>query len=230
MEYVEQRLLGAKLAASGGDKWEKTLATIRSSTSCYEDIMKTAAREGGVDALVPQLLQGPPEWAAQALRYIPDLGRHREALVKKAAEDPDSAVLALHHAPGPESHNTILRNGAAQLANSLGQISGMSLKDNGGYDCKFTLKWVNNGQLEPQTSYPNWNDWKWSALLLLGQDSGRIPLSFFALPNAPLQDGTDVESPLRFTANSHTLATATFSCDGTTTSPELGFTGFNPPQ
>ncbi len=236
MDHDEQRLFGVKLTRTSGVDWQKTQAAIESKNSCFESILQTAAAEGGVDALVSQVLQGPPEWAYNTLRYVPNLGQHRDTLLKKAAEDREWALHALRLVPDLGNRRDLLVRSAGQLAQTNGNISGMSLLDQGGYDCKWTLYWTNNGVIQPKNAYPD-GGWNWSSVLLLGQSSGRIDLSTFALPNAPLQAGNevwmymyvyggyDIESPIHFTYDPNTPGTATFTSSGTTTSDNLGYNG-----
>jgi hypothetical protein len=237
MDHDEQRLFGIKLAKSGGVSWQKTQAAIESKNGCFESILHTAVAEGGVDALVSQVLQGPPEWAYNTLRYVPNLGANRDALLKKTAEDPEWALHALRLVPDLGNRRDFLAKNAGQLAQTNGNISGMNLLDQGGYDCNWTLYWANAGVIQPKKNYPNQDQWKWSGVLLLGQQSGRIDLSTFALPDAPLQAGNevwmymyvyggyDIESPIHFTYDPNAPGTANFACSGTTTSDKLGYNG-----
>jgi hypothetical protein len=237
MDHDEQRNFGIKLTKAGGVNWQKTQAAIESKNSCYESILHTAVGEAGVDAVVSQVLQGPPEWAYNTLRYVPNLGQHRDALLKKTSEDREWALHALRLVPDLGNRRDFLAKTAGELAQSNGNISGMSLLDQGGYDCKWTLFWANAGNIQPKKSYPDNGSWKWSSVLLLGQNSGRIDLSTFALPNAPLQAGNevwmymyvyggyDIESPIHFIYDPNTAATANFTSSGTTTSDNLGFNG-----
>jgi hypothetical protein len=235
MEHDEQRLLGMKLAKASGTSFQSTQSAIESKNSCFESILQIAVQEAGIDAMVAQVLQGPPEWAFNTLRYVPNLGQHRDALLKKVAEDREWANNALRLVPNLGSSRDILARSAGPLAQTYGNISGMNLQDQGGYDCKWTLYWVNNGQTQPKTAYPSNSDWNWSSVLLLGQSSGRINLSTFSLPKAPLQPGNevwmymyvyggyDIESPIHFIYDPNTAGTANFTCSGTTTSDKLGF-------
>lgn len=236
MNHDEQRQFGIKLIQSGGS-WRKTQAAIESKTSCFESILQTAVDEAGLDAVVSQVLQGPPEWAYNTLRYLPNLGQHRDALLKKTSEDREWALHALRLVPDLGNRRDFLTKTVGDLAQTNGNISGMDLLDQGGYDCKWTLYWVNNGNVQPKTSYPKNSDWHWSSVLLLGQRSGRIELSKFALPKAPLQAGNevwmymyvyggyDIESPIHFVYDPNTAGTAQFTSSGTTTSDNLGFNG-----
>jgi hypothetical protein len=236
MNHDEQRLFGIKLTKTSGVDWQKTQSAIESKTSCYESILQTAAAEVGIDALVSQVLQGPPEWAYNTLRFVPNLGQYRDPLLKKAAEDREFALHALRLVPELGNNRDMLTKSAGALAQTNGNISGMSLLDQGGYDCKWTLYWTHNGVTQPKAAYPD-GGWKWSDVLLLGQSSGRINLSTFALPKAPLVAGNevwmymyvyggyDIESPIHFTYDPNTTATANFTSSGTTTSDNLGFNG-----
>ena len=67
-----------------------------------------------VDALVDNVLQGPPRWAYAALRYLPDVGSRRDELLTKAAGDPSSAFHTLRHVSDVGSHRDLLLQSAAK--------------------------------------------------------------------------------------------------------------------
>ncbi|MSQ48583.1 MAG: hypothetical protein EXR78_09430 [Deltaproteobacteria bacterium] len=230
MKYDEQRRLGIELAKAAG--LPKTQGTIESESCCFDDILKTALAEGGTDALVSYVLQGPPEWAYQTLRYVP-VGAHREALLAKAAEAPEWALRAFHFAQVRSQRSALLKSAGMQ---ELTTISGMSLFNDGGYVAQWTLNWIHGGSQQPNQNYGNWNDWKWSDRLNLGQGSGRIDLTKFVLPKAPLasgdecwmyvwvQAGNDMQS-MHFIYDPQVSTTANYVCSGTTTSEHLGLQG-----
>lgn len=102
MDQGQQRSLGIEIAerAQAG----KTAGVIKANKNCFEDILKTALAEIGLDAVVSGILQGPPRWAAETLRYIGYLGPHRDALATRAAADPEAAFYALYYGADVGSH------------------------------------------------------------------------------------------------------------------------------
>lgn len=116
MNCSQERQLGAQLANAAGAA--QTQATIEDNNKNFEDIFKTAAADccerGGLDALVANVLQGPPRWAYAALRYIPDIGPQRDALLKKAAEDPSAAFHTLRHVSDVGEHRDLLLKKTAE--------------------------------------------------------------------------------------------------------------------
>ena len=180
------------------------------------------------------MLESDPEWASEMLQHIPNLGDHRDALLKKAATSPSSALHALRFVDDVGSHHQNLVLAAGAGAASLGNISAIHLKDSGGFDCQFTMYWTNAGKPQPQTGYPNSGEWVWSSTLLLGQ-SQTMACRNFALNNAPLEPGDEVwiyvsvkggkdaNSPLRFTYDPTTVNCAEFTISGTTTDNSLGY-------
>lgn len=95
MDQDEQRSLGVEMAESVNAV--KTAEAIRDKRNCFADILNIALAEKGLDAVVSAFLQGPPQWAAEALRHIGDVGPHRDALASRAAEDPEAAFYVLYH-------------------------------------------------------------------------------------------------------------------------------------
>ena len=81
MNCRSERQLGAELANAAGAA--QTQAAIESKS--FEDIFSVAADEclerGGVNALIDNVLQGPPRWSYAALRYLPDVGSRRDELL-----------------------------------------------------------------------------------------------------------------------------------------------------
>src|SRR5262249_3337597 len=226
----EQRQLGLRLAKTLGAR--KTQDIIKDPTSSYELIIKTALMEIGLDKLIPNVLEGPPEWAVYALRNIPNPGSHRDALLRKAAEDPESALHTLRFVPELGSHRRALTQKAGAHAVSSGEISSFYLNNKGSYNCEFTMMWMDNGLTQPTNGYGNWSDWVWSPKLNVGQDATMSCVKF-AKQKAPLQNGDEVwilmwvesghniESPLRFTYNSNTSQTAYFTSSGCTQNDSL---------
>jgi hypothetical protein len=239
MDYDIQRALAIRLAQAGGQRWQKTQAALANENSRFSDIVNTAVSEVGVDALVAQILQGPPQWAYKTLRFVPNLGANRDALLQKAAQDPASALSAYRFVQDQGNHGTTLAQSAGKFAQAVGPIKAMNLKNSGSYVCQWTLKWENNLQVQPKTGYPNWGDWYWSGSLDVGQ-SQSIDLSQFSKPNAPLQagnlvwmyvwveSGDDMESPVQFTYDPSSVETANFVSDGCTKNDDLGYTGTTP--
>lgn len=235
MNRDEQRDLGIKLATDLGA--EKTLAALNKDDFCYEDILKTAASELGLDKFVATILKNDPTWAAKALSFVPDLGDYRESLIKKVAEHPHSSLEVFRTAGDLGSHEELLQSSAGALVSTQGEISGFHLLDQGGYNCAFTMYWTNNGNY-PVTRPPA-NDGPWSEKILLGQSTSK-KCSDFATAKSPLapgnevwmymwvQAGTDNESPLHFTYNPNTANYAYFTSSGTTTSNNLGFNKIAP--
>ena len=116
MKCHEERQFGAHLANAAGAA--QTQAAIDDKGKGFEDILKTAADEccerGGVDALIDNVLQGPPRWAYAALRYLPDVGSKRDELLKKAAGDPSSAFHTLRYVSNVGNHRDLLLRKAAE--------------------------------------------------------------------------------------------------------------------
>ncbi len=234
MKYHDQRRAALALAKEAGAT--KTLRTILSG-GCFEDIYRDALNEVGLDALVSYILQGDPEWAFHALRYIPNLGAHRDALLQKSAATPEVALQTLRAVPDLGSHAAVLTATAGFLADPVGRISSLSLINDGGFVCAFTMRWINNGVTQPQgtTGSPV----VWSPNMDLNFNPLKEPCSFFASApsTAPLQTGNEVwmyvwvesgkdnESTFRFTFDPNTDQTANFVITGGVDNNELGFTG-----
>jgi hypothetical protein len=110
MKCHEERRLGAQLASAAGAT--QTQTAIENKNKGFEDILKSAADEccerGGVEALVDNILKGPPRWAYAALRYLPDVGSRRDELLTKAAGDPSSAFHTLRHVSDVGNHRDLL--------------------------------------------------------------------------------------------------------------------------
>jgi len=234
MNLEEQRELGIKLATELGAT--RTLAALNDKDVCFKDILPTAASEIGTDKFVSVILQNDPSWAAKALAFVPDLGDYRNELIKKAAENETAALDALRNGGDLGEHQGLLEASIApNLSGTLGDICGFVLLDQGGYNCAFTMYWSNNGVKYPtDTSKAVWSD-----KILLGQSTSKL-CSDFAIEDNPLvpgnevwmymwvQAGKDIESPLHFTYNPHTLNYAYFTSSGTTTIDNLGFNKIAP--
>lgn len=242
MKTDEQRGLGLKLAKALGAT--KTQESIKNANSNFETILKTASTEMSLDRLVSKVLEGPAEWAYQTLRNVPNLSNdNRDALIRKAAEEPLSAVHTLRFVNDLGSHRNALSQKAGALAVTQGDISGFYLNNKGSYNCEFTMYWSNAGQTQPAKGSQS-RDWVWSKKLMVGQDT-QVVCSDFALPvpgktypdpqpNSPLaagnevwmylwvQAGTDIESPLHFTCNPNTSNYAWFTSSGCTLNDALG--------
>lgn len=233
MNLEEQRELGIKLAAELGA--EKTLAALNDKDVCFKNILPTAANEIGMDKFVSIILQNDPSWAAQTLVNVPDLGKYRDELVRKAAEDQTAALDALRNGGKLGQHRGLVEAAVGNLAGTQGDIAGFVLLDQGGYNCAFTMYWSNNG-----VNYPtDKSKAVWSDEIMLGQSTNK-KCSDFAVEGYPLtagnevwmymyvRAGKDIESPLRFTYNPNTSNYAYFTSSGTTTIDNLGFNQIAP--
>lgn len=234
MKYHDQRRAALTLAKQAGAT--KTAGTILRG-GCFEDIFKDAANEVGLDALVSLVLQGDPEWAFNVLRYVPNLGAHRHALLQKAAETPEFALQTLRFVPDLGSHRDTLVAKAGTLADPVGRISNLSLINDGGFVCAFTMYWINNGVTQPAgtTGSPV----VWSPNMDLNFNPVSETCSYFAAPpsTAPLQAGNEVwmyvwvesgkdnQSTFRFTYDPNTDQTANFVITGGVDNNTLGYTG-----
>lgn len=249
MKTDEQRGLGLKLAKSLGAV--KTQEIIKNANSNFETILKTASTEIGLDKLVSNVLEGPAEWAYYTLRNVPNLSNdQRNTLIRKAGEEPLSAVHTLRLVNDLGSHRDALIQKAGVLAAAQGEISGFYLNNKGSYNCEFTMYWSNAGKTQPNAGSQS-RDWVWSKKLMVGQDTQHV-CSDFALPvpgqtypdpqpNSPLvagnevwlylwvQAGHDIESPLRFTYNPNTSNYAWFTSSGCTLNDALGLDKVAPP-
>ncbi|MGZ4860997.1 MAG: hypothetical protein ACXV8M_15665, partial [Candidatus Angelobacter sp.] len=174
MKTDEQRGLGLKLAKSLGAV--KTQELIKNSN--FETILKTASTEISLDKLVSTVLEGPAEWAYQTLRSVPNLSNdNRNALIRKAAEEPLSAVHTLRFVNDLGSHRNALSQKAGALAVTQGDISGFYLNNKGSYNCEFTMYWSNAGQTQPAKGSQS-RDWVWSKKLMVGQDTQHVCTDF----------------------------------------------------
>lgn len=116
MKCQEERKFGAQLANAAGAT--ETQTAIEDKSKSFEDILKTAQKEccdrGGLNALLDNVLQGPPRWSYAALRYLPDVGSRRDELLAKAAGDPSSAFHTLRHISDVGSHRDLLLKKTAE--------------------------------------------------------------------------------------------------------------------
>lgn len=147
MNLDEQRRLGMKLAVDADAK--ETLAAIKDTGKCFEDILKTAAAELGIEKFTSIIQQNDPLWAAKAIRYIPDLGDFRADLIKKAAETQDSALQALRFGGDLGDQKQLITQSAGEFAATLGEISSFEIFNGGGFNSNFTIYWVHEN-----TNYP----------------------------------------------------------------------------
>lgn len=236
MDVKIQRQIGMEIAEAAGAT--RTQAAIEDKSRCYEDILKTAIEEKGLDFVTEKVLESDPEWASQMLLHIPDLGAHREALLEKVKESPASALHALRFAGDLGGHQQSLAAVAGREATSLGNISAINFKCDGPVICKFTMYWMNAGNPQPQTGYPNTSEWLWSSKLPEPQ-SQTIACHNFAKVLAPLEAGDEVWiyvsveggkdpiSPLRFTYDPTTVNCANFLLSGPVDSNTLAYSSMS---
>ena len=90
VDHSEQRRMASALAADAGAT--KTQAAIESDTSCFKEILATAADEVGIEKLVSTLCEGPAEWAYHALRFLTLSDEHRTALTQKVQGTTEAAT------------------------------------------------------------------------------------------------------------------------------------------
>jgi len=249
MNADEQRGLALKLSKALGAV--RTQEIISNANSNFDAILKTASTEISKDKLVSSILQGPAEWAYYTLRDVPYLSSdQRDALLRKAEEEPLSALHTLRFVEDLGNHSSALRQKAGALAQNQGAISGFYLNNKGSYNCEFTMYWSNGGKVQPNAGSQS-RDWVWSSKLMVGQDT-QLTCSDFALPvpgktypdpqpNSPLaagnevwmymwvQAGNDIESPLRFTYDPNTANYAWFTSSGCTLNDSLALDKVAPP-
>lgn len=110
MNCNDERQLGIQLAKAAGAA--ETQAAFADNNCVPKKILQTAVAErlhtDGLETFVSHILQGPPRWAYLALRYLPDLGSQRDALLDKAAKEPQSAFYTLRYVPEVGSHRAAL--------------------------------------------------------------------------------------------------------------------------
>jgi hypothetical protein len=90
-DYARQRVLARTLASDAGAARTRELIE---SGNCFKEIFDAADEEGGTEKFVAALVQGPEEWAYQALVRL-DLGDQvRNALLARKFDDPKWAFYA----------------------------------------------------------------------------------------------------------------------------------------
>jgi len=229
--YDRDRVTGIQIAKRLGAT--KTAAVIEDQTKNFKDIFDVALTEVGLDRLVAELTQASPAWAHAALLSIPDLGAHRSALLKRAAEAPD-AMISPGAGTARAAHPAAPRNLAAAAGLMGGPLSSMTLNNHMAANCRWTIEWF-DGENQPAAKYPDWNKWKWSDTLTAGCGSAMSVIDVRnQVPDAPLnngdviwiyvwvQAGTDKNgkdnlSSFQFTYDSGSPLRAVFGISGTTT-------------
>ena|GEM_PF-6406578 len=143
MTIDEQRNLGISLAEKAGAP--ETTQLLQAGTVCYKDIFKAAIAEVGLQKLVDNLQVGDPIWAYEALRNIDDLGTYKDALIKKASEDPVAATHTLRFAKDlTADHIAVLAAVGANVASV--DISEFWLYgQNAIYIVSYIMQWSYNG-------------------------------------------------------------------------------------
>lgn len=206
MNVDDQRKLAFRLAKQAGAL--KTLETIKDPKACYETILKTAASEGGVDRLIDAVLQNDPWWAYKMLTFFPDLGEKREALLKKAAEDPQSALHAYRFVSGLDAgHQEMLQAASAGLDAPVATIYGYEMDQTGPYSSYFGVKWIHNGVVYPSNDV--WNDkWDFDGSFSQGQYHKMNPDDFAGSLGLPISDG-DVMWPCMHAMAGQSMESAT---------------------
>lgn len=239
MDYNRERVTGIKIAQSLGAN--ETVAAIADQQKDFHEIFNIAISEIGLDTVITELMKASPVWAHAALICIPDLGKHREALLKKVAEAPQGTV-----SPDADTMTVEVNANAVFTLNTAlmgGPISAMNLKNKMAATCQFTAKWYDASKIQPQAAYDNWDDWSWSSKLTAGC-SQKMELSDIAkkVPKSPLnngdvvwiyvwvQSGTDMDgrellTSYQFTYQSGTPSTVEFVASGTTTINTLSVAG-----
>ena len=184
METINERILGAELAKKMGAL--KTLVVIQDEKKCYEDIFKSAIEEVGLDKFAKCILEQDPSWSHYALRFVPNLGEHRDALVERATLLYKNMVKSVSPQP----------NADLSTANNTESVGGLRLTliNPIFYECWFTMSWVNAGVTQPSTGTPDNGQWKWSKKLSIGINKTDIVwCSDCALPNSPISTGDTVQ-------------------------------------
>ena len=235
LDYSRERMTGIRIAKKAGA--EETVKLIKDTSKGFADIFAFAAKEIGKQALIKNILDGPPLWSQMALLYLHDFGPAEEALRQRAAEAPAELLR-------PAAGSVIpVKAKAAVSGNIMGPLSLMALHNAMAATCEWTVEWMNNGVEQPGTAYPDWNDWLWSEQLTAGCSSGPISLTKFAakVPKAPLGTGDTVwiyiwvmagtdrsskDSLFQFTYNSGSAKTAYWNISGTTTINQLSLTDY----
>lgn len=175
---AEQRRIGVRLATELGA--QKTLAIIKDPKSSYEEIFKTAASEVGVDTLVSCILQNNPIWAHNALRFVPNLGNQREAVIKKATELIESSAI----------NRTNLEDIGQEVLPSIGSLE-LYLVSGAAFEANFTMFWLSAPNVnQPMAGNPDQSKWIWSDKLSIAINrSYTYDCTHFAIPDSPLNPG-----------------------------------------
>ncbi|HXI86003.1 MAG TPA: hypothetical protein VNH64_00985 [Parvularculaceae bacterium] len=181
-DALEQRKIGIKLAQE--HKAPKTAELIKNGESTHEDILRAAAQEVGVDKLAAILAKQHPEWSFHALRSIPDLGKHRDAFTKTAAEwlGTDKRRSG---APGPQAEATLQTVGSVELSLVWGSVM---------YACWFTMFWESAPHvIQPQASEYSPDKWVWSPKMdITYHPSFQYDCKHFELAHSKLSPGDPV--------------------------------------
>ncbi len=174
-----QRIMAAKLANDLNAS--KTLQLIDDQTKHIGEILRSAADEIGTDRLVSCILENDPVWAINALKYLPNLGKHRDALVAMSQKlMPDTA-----DAIQPETVNGVPPS--VQYV-ELYLISGAA------FECHFTMFWQSAPDVnQPWAGDPTQKGWIWSDKLSISINrSYTYDCAHFQIPNCPLAVGDRV--------------------------------------
>ncbi|MEZ4858919.1 MAG: hypothetical protein R2781_08930 [Flavobacteriaceae bacterium] len=242
MKLNEHRMSGIRAANAINAK--ETFDAIKDPNSCFEDILKVAIKENGLSAVVDHVLTNDPELSFEMLRSIPNLGEHRDKLIKKTGESKVWALHTLRQIPNLGENEAFLKNKLGDSFQSFGNISAFNLLDQAWYNCQFTMFWINQGVQYPQAEIPrdNWDKWKWSSEMSGGGSGVTMKCTDFVLENTSLvagntvwiymwvRAGDDIESAFRFTYDPNTTNVASFTATGTTKSTKLSLSSVAPPQ
>jgi hypothetical protein len=177
MNRDKQRQSAIELAKQEGAV--KTLAALENEDFCYEEIIKTAADEVGVEKLAAVLAKNSPTWALNALRYVPDLGEYRDSLIHNAEKLHDERIEL-------SSDSSVKAAVTSAYLLELDLIAGCA------FECWFTMYWQNEpgGEIFPNAAEKDSGKWKWS---IRGSAAINNKLAVycreFELPNTPLKKG-----------------------------------------
>ncbi|WP_271856186.1 hypothetical protein [Patiriisocius marinus] len=243
MKLNEQRMRGIRAAQK--NQANETLIAIKNPNSCYEDILKVAIKENGLDAVVKHVLDDGPEMAYQMLRTIPNLGEYRDALIKKTGDSREFILSTLRFIPDLGDNKAYLQGKLGRSLETSGSISGFKFLDQAWYNCAFTMMWVNNGKQYPKTVEESNSKWVWSKTLIGGSNGISMNCTDFQLTDkddpskitTPLvsgnevwiymwvEAGNDIESAFKFVYDPNTLNVASFTATGSTQSTKLSLSG-----
>lgn len=186
MNFDEQRKLAVKLASKGNAP--KTLEALKDTNLCYEDILKTAVAEAGIDRVIPAILENDPSWSQYALQHIPDLGDFRSQLEERASAFSENRLAAATDAV-PSTVAGI----------QLNLVAGV------GFECWFSMFWQNpnNNTIYPQAVQPDQNQWIWSIELdAVSNNTRYYDCSYFGTAAIPIQTGATVWMIVQIAAGS----------------------------